>query len=134
MSSYPRYGSTRRHLKSDLSELIGYHLLGLEDGFVDPDDDELWENLEISRRISDAVLLVKQWGFDWEWRKDEEWIGDALAAVIEGTDGNDIAHLPYKSTTSSGKLIITSLTPLIKPISLDNVPRSIDDPRVRVLS
>ena len=39
MSSYLRYCSTRTNLESDLSELIGYYLLGLENGYVDPDDD-----------------------------------------------------------------------------------------------
>lgn len=78
-----------------MSELIGYHLLGLENGYVDPDDDESWDGLEISRRISDAVLTVRQW--DREWRQGEEWIGDALAGVIDASGGNDIEYLPYKS-------------------------------------
>ena len=40
MPSYPRYCSTHTNLESDLSpELIGYYLLGLENGYVDLDDD-----------------------------------------------------------------------------------------------
>ncbi|KAF8802085.1 hypothetical protein BYT27DRAFT_7113209 [Phlegmacium glaucopus] len=97
MLSYPRYCSTRANLESDLSELIGYHLLGLENGYVDPDDDETWEGLEICRRITDAVLSVRQWSWDWEWREGEEWIGDALAGVVGASGGNDIEYLPYKS-------------------------------------
>ena len=97
MLSYPRYCSTRTNLESDLSELIGYHLLGLENGYVDPDDDESWQSLEISRRITEAVLSVRQWALDREWRKGEDWIGDALAGVIDASGGNDIEYLPYKS-------------------------------------
>jgi hypothetical protein len=97
MLSYPRYCSTRTNLESDLSELIGYHLLGLENGYVDPDDNESWEGLEICRRVADAVLSVRQWSWDWEWREDEEWIGDALASVVGASGGNDIEYLPYKS-------------------------------------
>lgn len=97
MLSYPRYCSTRTNLESDLSELVGYHLLGLKSGFVDPDDDTLWEGLKIDQRIADAVLLVRQWSWDQEWREDEEWIGDALAAVVNGSGGNDIGNFPYKS-------------------------------------
>jgi hypothetical protein len=97
MLSYPRYCSTRTNLESDLSELIGYHLLGLESGYVDSDDDTLWEGLKIDQRITDAVLLVRQWGWDQEWREGEEWIGDALAAVVNGSGGNDIENLPHKS-------------------------------------
>ena len=88
MLRYPQHCSTRTNLESDLSELIGYHLLGLKGGYVDADDDVLWEDLKIDKRIADAVLLVRQ---------DEKWIGDALAGVVSGSDGNDIKYLPYKS-------------------------------------
>jgi hypothetical protein len=43
-------------LESDLSELIGYHLLGL-DGFVDPFDEEICASLEVDRRVADAVRI-----------------------------------------------------------------------------
>jgi hypothetical protein len=93
MLSYPRYCPTRTVLESDLSELIGYNLYDLQDGFIDLRDDELWEELEVDRRIDDAVQIVKGWGCSGEWREGEEWMGDALAAVVEGS-GN-IDFLPW---------------------------------------
>ena len=35
---------TRGMLETDLSELIGYHLYGLQDGYVNIDDEELWSS------------------------------------------------------------------------------------------
>jgi hypothetical protein len=81
-------------LQSDLSELIGYDLLGL-DGFVDPFDEEKCATLEIDRRLVDAVHHVLTWSVDGLWREDEEWMGDALAAVIDGTGKMD--SLPCKT-------------------------------------
>jgi hypothetical protein len=46
---------------SDLSELIGYNLYDLQDGFINLRDDELWDELEVDRRIDDAVQIVKGW-------------------------------------------------------------------------
>jgi hypothetical protein len=79
--------SYRTVLRWDLSELIGYNLYDLQDGFVDPFDDELWEELEVDRRIEDAVQIrvVKGWGWSGEWREWVEWMGDALAAVVKGS-------------------------------------------------
>jgi hypothetical protein len=76
-----------------LSELIGYNLYDLQDGFIDLFDDELWEELEVDRRIDDAVQIVKGWGCSGEWREGEEWMGDALAAVVKGSGGIDF--LPW---------------------------------------
>jgi hypothetical protein len=61
MLSYPRYCPTRRVLMSDLSELIGYNLYDLQDGFINLCDDKLWDELEVDRRIDDAVQIVKGW-------------------------------------------------------------------------
>lgn len=94
MRHYPRFCGTRYILQSDLSELIGYHLLGLE-GYVDPFDDEKWVSLEMDRRLADAVLWVRTWGADGLWREDEEWIGEALAAVVGRTA--KIEDLPCKT-------------------------------------
>ncbi|KAF4613878.1 hypothetical protein D9613_007534 [Agrocybe pediades] len=90
----PQYSRIRTSLQSELSELIGYHLLRLEDGYVNPEDEETCEDVGIDRRIATAVSLVRQWSCEREWRKDEEWIGDALVVIIEGCD---IGCLPYTS-------------------------------------
>ena len=92
MSKYPRYSRTRTSLESDLSELIGYHLLGLEDGYVSP---ECWKDMEVERRVTDAISTIRQWGWDNEWRDNEEWIGDALVAVVDGHSRID--ELPFSS-------------------------------------
>ena len=93
MLRYPRHCPTRRTLEADLSELIGYHLYRLEDGYVDVDDEELCEALEVDRRIADAVQIVKAWGWECRWREGEEWMGDALARVVQGSA--EIDWLPW---------------------------------------
>ncbi|KAJ7162031.1 hypothetical protein C8R46DRAFT_1103279 [Mycena filopes] len=69
------------------------HLLGLSGGYIDADDDEVWERWDVDRRISDAVHLVRSWGVDQVWRDGEEWMGDALAEVVKT---GHIASLPHK--------------------------------------
>ncbi|OCH91387.1 hypothetical protein OBBRIDRAFT_728815 [Obba rivulosa] len=93
MVSYPRWSPTRTVLGSDLSELIGYNLYDLQDGYVDADDEELCEELGIDHRVEEAVEMARQWGRAGEWRPEEEWMGDALAAVIGG-QGNE-EFLPW---------------------------------------
>ncbi|PPQ83397.1 hypothetical protein CVT25_003844 [Psilocybe cyanescens] len=93
MSLYSQYCPTRTNLNSDLSELTGYNLSGLSGGFVDPEDEGLWEDMKIDQRIQEAGQLVRQWSIEEEWRPGEEWIVDALAAVALGAD---IGNLPYK--------------------------------------
>ncbi|PPR02497.1 hypothetical protein CVT24_002046 [Panaeolus cyanescens] len=92
MSRYSQHCATRTLLSSDLSELVGYDLLSLEGGYVDPEDSAEWERLDIDGRIQRAVALVRQWSWEEEWREGEQWIGDALAWIVEGTA--DIANLP----------------------------------------
>lgn len=92
MSLYHQHCTTRTLLSSDLSELVGYDLLGLQGGYVDPDDSEQWEQLDIEGRIRRAVSDVRQWAWDEEWREGEEWICDALVWIVEGTA--DISNLP----------------------------------------
>lgn len=95
MSKYPLYSSTRNTLESDLSELIGYNLYDLQGGYVDVDDEELCEELHVDQRIRDATRTVQDWGCNNEWREGEEWIGDALIALVEGTADSDF--LPWGS-------------------------------------
>lgn len=87
--AYPNGCGTRIVLDSHLEELIGYHLCDLQCGYVNTDDEELCEALELDKRISDAFQTVKAWGWDGEWRVGEEWIGDALAAIVEGSGETD---------------------------------------------
>jgi hypothetical protein len=68
-------------LQPNLSELIGYNLY---DGYVDINDDELCEALEVDRRVDNALQIVKGWGWHGIWRNGEEWTDDALAAIVKG--------------------------------------------------
>ena len=92
MTKYPQYCATRTVLASDLSELVSYDFLNLQGGYIDPGDDALWKELDIDGRIERAVALVHQWSLDGEWREGEEWIGEALVGVIDGSV--DISCLP----------------------------------------
>lgn len=91
MVQYPGYCATRTVLLSDLSELIGYDLLGLEGGFVDPNDDEAWEDKEVDAKLACAAETIR----GWVWLPGEEWMGDALVAVVAGT--GSLQHLPCKA-------------------------------------
>ncbi|GBE90121.1 hypothetical protein SCP_1801450 [Sparassis crispa] len=84
MQRYPRWSSTRSTLETHLSELIGYNLYDLQDGYVDVDDEESCQALEVDRRVEDAVEIVRGWNHTGVWRVGEEWMGDALAAVVKG--------------------------------------------------
>ena len=69
----------------DLSQLIDYHLYGLDCGYVDVDDEELCETLEIDRRVDDAVLTVERWCDDDGALHDvNEWIAGTLVEIVSG--------------------------------------------------
>jgi hypothetical protein len=93
MLAYPRFCPTRTVLQSNLSELIGYNLYDLQVGYVGIDDEELCTALEVDRRVDDALRIVQGWGCDLAWREGEEWMGDALAAVVKGW--GQIKFLPW---------------------------------------
>ncbi|EJF64501.1 hypothetical protein DICSQDRAFT_51896 [Dichomitus squalens LYAD-421 SS1] len=84
MKLYPRFDPVRITLQSDLSQLIDYDLYGLDCGYVDIDDDELCEELEVDRRVEDAMCLVEQWRRADALRDQEGWVGDALFKVVSG--------------------------------------------------
>ena len=67
-------------LRSDLPEHFGYDLLGLEDGYLDPNDEEALVARGLEQMSVDATHVVLQWGTDGVWRPGEDWIGDALGA------------------------------------------------------
>ena len=84
------------NLLSELSQLIRHHLYELSRGFVDVNDDKLWEELEMDKRLEKAYFIAIGWGCDGEWRKGEEWIGDALAANARGTANlRCLPHWPH---------------------------------------
>ncbi|KZT11952.1 uncharacterized protein LAESUDRAFT_641422 [Laetiporus sulphureus 93-53] len=91
MLRYPRQCSTRRCLNPDLSQLVGYHLLRLENDFIDPDDEEQWQKLDMDRRTEEAVCELR----GWIWEPGEEWIVDALEAVLR--DSAEVEFLPWRS-------------------------------------
>ncbi|THH15917.1 hypothetical protein EW146_g4641 [Bondarzewia mesenterica] len=95
MAAYPRWSPTRQTLESNLSELIGYNLYDLQGGYVDIDDDDLCHLLEVDRRVKDAIQVVKGWGWAGKWRDGEEWMDDALVAVVAGT--GEFEALPWAS-------------------------------------
>ncbi|KAI0636215.1 hypothetical protein C8Q77DRAFT_1052473 [Trametes polyzona] len=84
MRTYTRFDPTRVMLESDLSELIGYNLYGLEDGFVDTDDDELCEELEVDEKVEEATRAVRVWRYNNDLRDEDGWIADTLADVVAG--------------------------------------------------
>jgi len=90
MSKYPPHCATMTVLRSDLSELIGYNLLQLEGGYVDSEDDEEWNEKGIDVRLWQASRTVRTW----KWRDGEEWMGDALSAIVAGR--GSIENLPHR--------------------------------------
>jgi hypothetical protein len=73
----------------NLSELIGR---SPRDGYLDPNGEEALVAIGLEQRLADATQVVFQWGIDGVWRPGEEWIGDALSAVVAGT--GSIEYLP----------------------------------------
>jgi hypothetical protein len=95
ISQTPRYCSTATKLRSDLSELIGYDLLELHNGYVDPAEVGELEREAISASFACGQQKVLQWSRDRAWRAGEEWIGDVLHAIVAGR--GDIEQLPWKT-------------------------------------
>lgn len=102
MSRYPRNSPARGNLAAHLAMYINYHLLGyrLEDGHEDTEDEDC-ERPKDYGRIADAVSLVRGWICGGEWRAGDEWMGDALVAIISGE--GDIKFLPWKARSESQK-------------------------------
>ncbi|KAK1226285.1 hypothetical protein PQX77_010758 [Marasmius sp. AFHP31] len=96
LARYSRAANTRTVLLSDLAELIRYdmyHLTGYNEEGDDEDSDDY--NPEDDPVIQDALGRVKGWSRAGEWRKGEEWIGDCLGAIIEGTGRVD--YVPWST-------------------------------------
>lgn len=92
MLRYPRWGATRTCLAAELQELLNYHLLQLEMGYVSRDDNEIFQSLHLDRRTQRAVYEM----MSWEWPEDEEWMRDALEAILLGN--GSIEFLPWDTT------------------------------------
>lgn len=93
MASYPRQGPVRLSLEAEVELLLDYHFLDLQLGYIDPDDDEARTALDVDSRVEKAVCTVRNWGADGEWRDGEEWMGDALIALLR--DSGDPDYLPW---------------------------------------
>ncbi|KAF8549497.1 hypothetical protein OG21DRAFT_1478836 [Imleria badia] len=93
MAIYPKSSSVRTILSSDLSELVDYHLLHVQDGYINPDEEpERWQELDLDRRIAQTIKVILRWAENHEWRDGEEWFGDALGAIVSGV--GEIEYLP----------------------------------------
>lgn len=104
MSCYPRNSRARSTLATQLSMYISYHLLGsrLEDGHMDTEDEGCERPKDYGHIAdADAIALVRGWICGCEWRAGDEWMGDALVAIISGE--GDIRFLPWKAKSESEK-------------------------------
>lgn len=83
MKAYSRFDPVQIAIQSDLAQLVDYHLYSLNCGYVDMDDEELCDDLEVDRRIDDAVRVVQSWRRTYFLGADD-WIGDALEKIVSG--------------------------------------------------
>lgn len=91
VTRYSSYSSTGSVIKSDLSELVGYHLLELSGSYVNPDNTEILKTMP--GRIAKATRTVCEWICEGQWLDEEGWMADALAAIT--SEAGDIDHLPW---------------------------------------
>ena len=84
LKSYKQYDPARIVLASDLEQLIDYNLYEVDCGYVDTDDDELCEELQLDRRVEDAAAVVAEWRQNCQLHDEDGWIGDALFNVVSG--------------------------------------------------
>ncbi|KAH8099762.1 hypothetical protein BXZ70DRAFT_941002 [Cristinia sonorae] len=90
----PPLGSTWTILQCELSELVGYHLLDLCDGFVDPGDEQEWKNKKVDEKIPSAVDIVQSWGENGRWKDGEGWIAEALVELVRTGDLPPLPRTP----------------------------------------
>ena len=107
MQRYPSWGATRTCLNSELQELIDYHLLQVESGYVDRDDDELVRSLDLDGRTARALEDV----YSWAWADDERWISDALSAILLGS--GSIEYLPWDTASEAASQVSLSLVIIV---------------------
>lgn len=90
MLRYPKY-QTRTQLNSDLAQLILYNMYGSDGHFVDTSDEEPHDDAD--EGVADAIALVRRWNLEGYWREGEEWIGEALLAIVGGTVEMGHSHI-----------------------------------------
>lgn len=113
MRAYSRYAPTRIVLESDLSELIGYHLYGLEDGYVDVDDEEACEALGVDSRVEDAVRTVREWREGALLEGGEGWEAGMLEDIVSGK--RTVEDVPWAEAPSPVPTV--SITSPASPVS-----------------
>ncbi|KAJ6454598.1 hypothetical protein C8R45DRAFT_599553 [Mycena sanguinolenta] len=102
ISSYPRLDRGRQSLVTELGMLVTYHLYPQHDEYSEENDAD---DLEY------ALDMIRGW---WEdWRFGEEWIRDALVAMVQ--TGN-IEHLPWASSPAP---IVTNIALSFQTISVE---------------
>lgn len=69
--------------------LTMYHMYGME-GYSEEDDNLAPED---DPAIQGALVRVREWSWNGEWRVGEEWIGDLLYAFIQGNYQD--AYIPW---------------------------------------
>ena len=69
-----------------LSELVSYDFLGSADGYLHPDDDLLWKELDVELTGGWTVqpLLFANGVCDGGWPESKEGIGETLAGIVDG--------------------------------------------------
>lgn len=87
---YPKGTATRSIIQSDLAMLIRYHLY--HETHLKCSDYGNKEPSGERQDVANAVALVRVWSIEGQWRKGEEWMGDALASLVAGT--GEIVWLP----------------------------------------
>lgn len=101
MLRYPKY-QTRTQLNSDLAQLILYNMYGSDGHFVDTSDEEVCgaPHDDEDEGVADAIALVRRWNLEGYWREGEEWIGDALLAIVGGTTEMGHSHIISQANNS----------------------------------
>ncbi|KAI0808918.1 hypothetical protein BC629DRAFT_1282336 [Irpex lacteus] len=93
LASYRRKGHVCSSLTAELELLVNCDLLGLSLGYHVPEDDKGWDEPNMRAREKNAVCMLRNWATGGEWRDGEEWVGDALVAIVRGS--GDLDYLPW---------------------------------------
>jgi hypothetical protein len=92
IGSYPPYGPERATFLSDLSQLVDYHLLDIQDGYANISDPQVWADMHMDERNAAAVEKIRSW----RWRVGEEWMGPFLEGYVLNKKGFTLDDLPCR--------------------------------------